>query len=83
MLYKIPSPSNITSKKKDKEFKNIHNFIIDFSISFVSKSPFNFIDLFILTIISCFKDESISNRETFYTNKNKVCVIPYFYISLY
>ena len=70
MLYKIPSPSNITSKKKDKEFKNIHNFIIDFSISFVSKSPFNFIDLFILTIISCFKDESISNREIFYTNKN-------------
>ena len=70
MLYKIPSPSYISSKKKDKEFKNIHNFIIDFSISFVSKSPFNFIDLFILTIISCFKDESIINREIFYTNKN-------------
>ena len=70
MLYKVSPPSNITSKKKDKEFKNIHNFIIDFSISFVSKSPFNFIDLFILTIISCFKDESISNREIFYTNKN-------------
>ena len=70
ILYKVPAPSNIVVKKKDKEFNNIHNFIIDFCISFTSKSPFNFIDLFILTIISYFKDESIANREILYTNKN-------------
>ena len=70
MLYKVSPPSSTGSKKKDKEFTSIHNFIIDFCISFVSKSPFNYIDLFILTIISNFKTETINNREILYTNKN-------------
>ena len=70
ILYKVPAPPNIVVKKKDKEFNNIHNFVIDFCISFTSKSPFNFIDLFMLTIVSYFKDESIINREILYTNKN-------------
>ena len=70
ILYKVPASSKIDAKKKDKEFNNIHNFVIDFCISFTSKSPFNFIDLFILTIVSYFKDESIMNREILYINKN-------------
>ena len=70
IIYKVPAISNSRSKKKDKEINNIHNFIIDFCIAFTSKSPFNYIDLFILTIISYFKDESIPNRDIIYTNKN-------------
>ena len=70
ILHKVPPPPNIVIKKKEKKFNEIHNFIIDFCISFVSKCPFNFIDLFILTIMSYFKDESIINRELLYTSKN-------------
>ena len=71
ICYKVQPPSNSSaSKKKDKEFNNIHNFIIDFCITFSSKSPFNFIDLFMLKIYSYFKDESILNRDILYTNKN-------------
>ena len=70
ILYKVQAPSNFVVKKKDKEFNNIHNFIVDFCITFTSKSPFNYIDLFMLTIVSYFKDESIPNREILYTNKN-------------
>ena len=69
-MHKVPPPPNIVIKKKEKKFNEIHNFIIDFCISFVSKCPFNFIDLFILTIMSYFKDESIINRELLYTSKN-------------
>ena len=70
ILYKVQAPSNFFAKKKDKEFNNIHNFIIDFCITFTSKSPFNYIDLFMLTIVSYFKDESIPNRDSLYSNKN-------------
>ena len=70
IIYKVPATSNSASKKKDKDIINIHNFIIDFCIAFTSKSPFNYIDLFILTIISYLKDESIPNRDIIYTNKN-------------
>jgi len=69
LVYKVPSHSNIGNKKV-KESIRIHNFIIDFCISFVSKSPFNYIDLFILSLISFFKDEKIHNRDIFYINKN-------------
>ena len=69
MLYKA-SPQSNSNKKKDKEYYNIHNFTLDFCISFASKSPFNFIDLFMISLISYFKDESILNREIFYLNKN-------------
>ena len=69
ILYKEISYKN-KSKKKEKEIHFIHNFIIDFCISFVSKSPFNYIDLFILTLVSYLKDESIPNRDVLYTNKN-------------
>ena len=69
ILYKEISSKN-KSKKKEKEIHFIHNFIIDFCISFVSKSPFNYIDLFILTLVSYLKDESIPNRDVLYTNKN-------------
>ena len=68
MLYKVPTPQN--AKKKDKDYNRIYNFIIDFCISFISKSPFNYIDLFMLTIRSYFKDESILNRDILYINKN-------------
>ena len=67
ILNKIPASPN---SSKIKDTSKIHNFVIDFCISFVSKSPFNYIDLFILTIVSYFKDESISNRDILYTNKN-------------
>ena len=71
MIYKTPPPPNNEIKKKDsKLFNNIQNFIIDFCISFSSKSPFNYIDLFLLSLISFFKDESILNREILYENKN-------------
>ena len=71
VLYRIPTPKSLASKKKDKELNNIHNFIIEFCISFTTKSPFNYIDLFLLTLISYFKDESIANREKIlYLNKN-------------
>ena len=70
MLYKVPPPQNSVSTKKDKEFHNIYNFIIEFCISFSSKSPFNYIDLFILTLISYLKDESIPNREILYSSKS-------------
>ena len=68
-LYRVPPPSKI-DKKKDKKYNNIYNFVIEFCISFSSKSPFNYIDLFILILISYFKDESIQNRQILYTNKN-------------
>ena len=67
ILLKIPAPPN---SKKNKESLTIRNFIIDFCISFVSKNPFNYIDLLILDIISFFKNESINNREILFSNKN-------------
>ena len=48
----------------------MHYFIIDYCIAFASKSPFNYKDLFILAIVSYLKDESFTNREILYTNKN-------------
>ena len=69
MLYQAQAPPNLDVKKKDYRFNNIHNFVIEFCISFSSKSPFNYIDLFLLSLISFFKDESILNREILYKNK--------------
>jgi hypothetical protein len=70
MVFKDCVPRSALSKKKEKEYNRIHNFIIDFCITFVSRSPFNYIDLFILTIRSYFKNESIHNRDILYQNDN-------------
>ena len=65
-----PASTNSSKTKETQDCNTIRNFVINFCISFVSKSPFNYIDLFIVTIVSYFKDESISNRDILYTNKN-------------
>ena len=70
MLYKDSTPNSILSKKKQKEINKLHNFIIDFCITFVSRCPFNHIDLFMLTLRSYFKNESIINRDILYQNDN-------------
>ena len=68
-LFPVPGPSNL-GKKKVLEYFNIHAFILDFLISFASKCPFNYIDLLIITLSSYFNDQSISNREILFLNKN-------------
>ena len=69
LMYK-GSESSKSDKKKERDIFYLNNFILDFCISFCSKSPFNVIDLFMLTLISYFKDESIQNRDILYSNKN-------------
>ena len=70
ILHKVHIKSKVGNAKKEKESNYIYNFVVNFCISFVSKSPFNYIDLFLLTLISFFKDEKIINREILYINKN-------------
>ena len=69
LMYK-GSETHKSDKKKERNTFYLNNFILDFCISFCSKSPFNVIDLFMLTLISYFKDESIQNRDILYSNKN-------------
>ena len=69
LMYKGSEPSK-SDKKKERDIFYLNNFVLDFCISFCSKSPFNVIDLFMLTLISYFKDESIQNRDILYSNKN-------------
>ena len=69
LMYKGSEISK-SDKKKERDLFYLNNYILDFCISFCSKSPFNVIDLFILTLISYFKDESIQNRDILYSNKN-------------
>ena len=68
-LYKVRTPSNF-DKKKGSIFFHLNTFIIDFLISFVSRCPFNYIDLFMMTLNSYFNDISILNREILFSNKN-------------
>ena len=67
MIIKAPASSK---SDKSKESITIRDFIIDFCISFISRSPLNYIDSFILNITSLFKNESINNKEILFTNKN-------------
>ena len=64
-LYNIPPNSD---KKIQKNY-NLHIFIIDFLITFVSKCPFNYVDILLLTLSSYFNDQSILNREILFLNK--------------
>ena len=67
----IVSKTPVSSKSdKSKDFISVNDFVLDFCISFVSRSPFNFIDSFISKIISYFKDDSNTIKEILDNNIN-------------
>ena len=69
----IVKSTNATPQKNEKNIKpNIHisEFMIDYCLLFVSKSPEKYIDLFLKIAFSLFEDQTISNRTIVYENEH-------------
>jgi len=57
-------------KKNIKPNIHISEFMIDYCLLFVSKSPEKYIDLFLKIAFSLFEDQTISNRTIVYENEH-------------
>ena len=69
-FYKVSSSNNSENNNNQKYFK-IHEFIIDFLITFVSKCPFNYIDFLLISLYNYFNEKTIINKEILYS-ENKL-----------
>ena len=66
----LTSTTTIQVNKNIKPITQINSFVISFCIEFVSKSSMYYIDSLLIIFYSFLRNETISNREILYSNKN-------------
>ena len=69
-FYKVPSTNN-SENINNQDYFMIHEFIIDFLITFVSKCPFNYIDFLLISLDNYYNENNIINKEILYS-ENKL-----------
>ena len=69
-FYKVPSTNN-SENINNQDYFMIHEFIIDFLITFVSKCPFNYIDYLLTNLNNYYTENTIINKEILYS-ENKL-----------